>query len=133
MSIEKTFERIATALESIAESLRLPPMQIAVEAEKEVSEDKPKSTGKKLKTTKPAKKSEEVEEDEAPAKPAKSTKKKKGPTQDDVREAFSDLVKVDPKGPKTILRDLGVSSLSQLDSGDYVEAIDLARERIELK
>lgn len=77
-----------------------------------------------------------AEEIEAPepekAKPAaKRVAKKKGPTLDDVTAKFKELIGTDKALAKSVLKELGVAKVSELDEDQYQEAIDAAQAAID--
>lgn len=62
---------------------------------------------------------------------AKKTTKKKGPTLDEVTEKFKELIGTDKALAKSVLKELGVAKVSELDEDQYQDAIDAAQAAID--
>lgn len=76
--------------------------------------------------------SEEEEAPEPEKKPAaKRAAKKKGPTVDDVTAKFKELINADKNLAKSVLKELGVAKVSELDEDQYQEAIDAVDAALE--
>ena len=75
---------------------------------------------------------EEPEAPEPEKKPAaKKAAKKKGPTVDDVTAKFKELIAADKALAKSVLKELGVAKVSDLDEDQYQEAIDAVTNALE--
>lgn len=75
---------------------------------------------------------EEPEAPEPKGKPAaKKTTKKKGPSVDDVTAKFKELIAADKALAKSVLKELGVAKVSDLDEDQYQEAIDAVTTALE--
>lgn len=75
---------------------------------------------------------EEPEAPEPKGKPAaKRAAKKKGPTVDDVTAKFKELIAADKALAKSVLKELGVAKVSDLDEDQYQEAIDAVTNALE--
>jgi hypothetical protein len=74
----------------------------------------------------------ETEAPEPKGKPAaKKAAKKKGPTVDEVTAKFKELIAADKALAKSVLKELGVAKVSDLDEDQYQEAIDAAQVAID--
>jgi hypothetical protein len=62
---------------------------------------------------------------------AKKVAKKKGPTVDDVTAKFKELIAADKALAKSVLKELGVAKVSDLDEDQYQEAIDAVTTALE--
>lgn len=62
---------------------------------------------------------------------AKKVAKKKGPTVDDVTAKFKELIAADKALAKSVLKELGVAKVSDLDEDQYQDAIDAATTALE--
>jgi len=69
---------------------------------------------------------EEEPEEAAPAKKTRtrSKAKAKGPTADDLLEKFKELIEADRAGAKAVLKELGVTKISEVDDDDIQAAMD---------
>jgi hypothetical protein len=126
MTIEATLERIAVALEKLAEggaAVAAPSSESASDSSSQKKTDSPAPTGS---SKKPSTKSQKTKATKSPD-PAPSEAESFSLT--DVRKALTDLQKAkSPAVAKDLLGEFGAKTLSQLAEGDYGKLINKAQE-----
>jgi len=118
MSLENSLERIAVALEQLANVTDETP-----------TPEKPAAKAKPTKA-KPSKPATKAKPEPTPAAEEEKAPTEGGPTLSDVRKALGSLQKrVDAAAAKALLADVGgANTLSKLDESKYQAVIDAAAE-----